>query len=679
MRSPYFTPAIWLVSSLTLFVSCQRDVLSSKQKAAASQTMDLTGQAVSLAVAAGTVPSFPVETVITSTVTGQTQATHINLEAGMASDAAGNIYICDRSVGVIRKYNPGSNTLSIYAGDGHLGFKNGPLLSAEFFSPSGLAFDAQGNLYVADEQNQRIRIITPAGMVSTYAGSGLEGFADGGDSVAKFNNPTGVAVDGAGTVYVADFGNNRIRRISKTHTVTQWAGSGTAGFADGSGTLASFNRPYSITVTAAGVAYVSDQANNRIRKIVSGVVTTLAGSGLAQFADGTGAAASFRNPAGVTVDPSGNVYLADASNNRMRKITAAGVVTTLAGHGSAGSGDGVDTLASFSTPSGIAVDPSGNIFVGDLGTGEIRKVAVQAAVRTLAGNGATDYLEGTGKGAHINAPYSISLDAAGTLFFEDGDRRFRKSTPAGVTSFLADGTVGDPGFAFNSNTGSVVDVAGNLYVADGNNRQIRKTTPAGVVTPFGIDTAVSTQSLFFFVSSLNFDAAGNMIYTNFANGTIRKISPAGVVSFLDSVPITFDAGNPFASWIYASTNDVAGNLYVAAAHMSTIYKVTPQGKHTVFFAGQPPASDTVFQPRGLAVDASGKVYVADIGNNRIVVFSATGQFLTQIGTGAATFSDGPVTQAAFKGPSWITINRATGILYVADQGNNRIRMMSQLP
>jgi sugar lactone lactonase YvrE len=667
----YMKASLLVASSLTLMTSCKRDLIPANQKATTSQSLELTGHATALTVLPGTVPSFPVQAVAVTTLSGKTQATRILLESGIVTDADGNLYVTDGSSSVIRKVSAKDGSVSVFAGDGTASFKNGPRLTAEFNSPTGLAFDGQGNLYVADQQNHRIRIITTDGMVSTYAGNGVKGFGDGADSLAKFNAPTGVAVDGAGTVYVADNGNNRIRRISKTRVVTQWAGSGNPTFADGAGTLASFNHPFGIAVTAAGVAYIADQNNNRIRKIVSGVVSTLAGNGLPDFGDGTGKIVSFRFPTGLSVDAIGNIYVADQGNNRIRKVTTGGLVTTLAGSDIAGNADGSDTLARFNLPIGLAIDQGGNIYVSDFGNNSVRKLVVQPAVRTLAGNGLTDYLEGTGTGAHINNPYSISLDAAGTLYFEDGGRRFRKCTPAGTTSFLAGG---DPqGVNFPEETGTVTDAAKNLYIADGNPNRIAKVTPAGEVSTFATDP--TSQNVYHWNSSLNLDAAGNMIFTNFQDGIIRKRDPSGTVSILDSLPIPSDSAHSFRSWIYASTTDAAGNLYVAAAHQSTIYKVTPQGKHSVFFAGQPPASAVAFEPRGLAVDAGGKVYVADVANNRIVIFSPAGQFLTQAGTGTAAFMDGPVTQAAFDKPTWITINRATGILYIADGGNNRLRMM----
>ena len=211
--------------------------------------------------------------------------------------------------------------------------------------------------------------------VTTLAGSAIYGFADGTGTVAQFNSPQAVAVDSFGTVYVADQLNNRIRKITTAGVVTTLAGSGVAGFADGTGTAAQFNYPSDVAVDSSGTVYVGDTYNHRIRKITTaGVVTTLAGSGVFAYADGTGTAAQFYNPAGVAVDSSGTVYVADVSNNRIRKITPAGVVTTLAGSGARGYADGTGTAAQFYRPGGVAVDSSGTVYVGDTYNNRIRKV-----------------------------------------------------------------------------------------------------------------------------------------------------------------------------------------------------------------------------------------------------------------------------------------------------------------
>jgi C1A family cysteine protease/sugar lactone lactonase YvrE len=270
--------------------------------------------------------------------------------------------------------------VTTFAG-GIQGYQNGTGAGAQFNGPDGVAVDSIGNVYVADWTNQRIRKITAAGVVTTLAGSS-QGYKDGTGNAAQFFNPRGVAVDAGGNVYVADRGNNRIRKITPTGIVTTLAGS-TSGFQDGTGTAAQFFNPFGVTVDASSNVYVADQANNRIRKITStGIVTTLAGSGAQAYQDGTGTAAKFTVPVSVAVDAGGNVYVADAGSSgfpyiaasRIRKITSAGLVTTLAGSGTPGFQDGIGTVAQFNIPQGVAVDASGNVYVADAGNNRIRKI-----------------------------------------------------------------------------------------------------------------------------------------------------------------------------------------------------------------------------------------------------------------------------------------------------------------
>ena len=244
--------------------------------------------------------------------------------------------------------------------------------AAQFNYPSGMAVDSSGYVYVADTNNNRIRKISSTGAVTTLAGSSA-GDDDGALAAAKFNGPTGVAVDSSGNVYVADYINDRIRKISPASVVTTFAGS-SSGDDDGTGTAAKFFYPSGVAVDSSGYVYVADYSNHRIRKISSaGVVTTLAGSSAGDD-DGTGTAAKFYNPSGVAVDSSGNVYVADTSNHRIRKISSAGVVTTLAGS-SAGDDDGALAAAKFNDPTAVAVDSSGNVYVADTSNHRIRKIS----------------------------------------------------------------------------------------------------------------------------------------------------------------------------------------------------------------------------------------------------------------------------------------------------------------
>ncbi|MGZ3822520.1 MAG: NHL repeat-containing protein, partial [Mucilaginibacter sp.] len=299
-------------------------------------------------------------------------------------DAAGNVYVTDEGNSVIRKIDPALNVTTFAGTPNVIGSANGVDTVASFNKPFGIAVDASGNVYVADAGNNQVRAITPAGLVSTFAGTGAAGTVNGLDT-ATFNSPLSVTVDGSGNVYVADYGNDLIRKISPAGVVSTLAGTGAAGADNGAGTKATFNLPEGVAVDGSGNVYVADNGNNLIRKITpDGTVSTLAGSGSAGSANGTGVAASFNSPFGIAVDASGNVYVADAGNNQIRKISPAGVVTTFAGSGIKGAGNATGAAASFNTPSGVAVDAAGNVYVADENNNMIRKITAAGVVTTLA-------------------------------------------------------------------------------------------------------------------------------------------------------------------------------------------------------------------------------------------------------------------------------------------------------
>jgi sugar lactone lactonase YvrE len=323
-----------------------------------------------------------------------------------------------------------AQNVSTLAGSGVLGSADGTGNQASFNNPGGIAVDASGNVYVADQTNHKIRKITSAGVVTTFAGSGVAATVDGTGTAASFNFPTGIAIDATGNLFVAEFYGHRVRMITPAGVVTTFVGSGAMGSADGTGAAASFYNPADITIDIAGNLYVSDYNNHKIRKITpAGVVTSLAGSGASGNADGTGAAASFFQPLGLCCDLAGNIYVADYSNNIIRKITPGGVVTTIAGSGGYGGADGQGTSATFAYPYDLAVDVSGNLFVTQ-SSGMVRKISPSNMVTTHAGFfSTTGSMDGPAATATFYWPQGIAIDAAGNLFItEQGNHDIRKIT-----------------------------------------------------------------------------------------------------------------------------------------------------------------------------------------------------------------------------------------------------------
>lgn len=583
--------------------------------------------------------------------------------SGLAIDAGGNIYVADTGTSTIRKITP-SGRVTILAGiPGAVGSTDGARATARFNEPSGVAVDGSGNVFVADTGNSTIRMISSAGVVTTVAGaSGLVGSADGSASIARFNKPSDVAVDGSGTLYVADTGNSTIRAITPAGLVKTVAGkAGSTGSADGIGTMARFKAPNGLAIEK-GAVLVADTGNHIIRKISSsGAVTTLAGvAGAMGYADASGGLASFHLPRALTVDGAGNVYVADTLNNTIRKITPAGLVTTLSGIGGVdGNADGDASVARFSEPSGAVADRAGNIIVADKVNNIIRKVAPDGSVRTLAGS-AIRYDSGrepqsiagsedaTGPWARFNEPSGLTVDRSGNVYVtEVGNNTVRKITRDGVVTTLA-GSEGDAGVGFKDASGSsarfdsplgvAADAAGNLYVADMGNGAIRKVSSSGTVTTFAKGlagprgVAVDSDGNVYVADAAGVSKDIGGVKDRTGQSVIRKITSAGLVTIFAGP--TFDA------------NDGTGR--------------------TVEFRS----------PRGMATDHAGNVYVADSGNNAIRKISAAGVVTTVAGASGMTGSDdGPADRATFNLPLGVATD-ADGDVYVADTGNNTIRKIT---
>lgn len=314
-------------------------------------------------------------------------------------------------------------TVSTVSGNGSAGYLDGNAASATFNTPTDVAVDSKGNLFVSDGLNHCIRKITPLGVVETLAGSGNPGFVDGIGKSAKFNYPEGLIIDGQDNIYVADADNHSIRKITPDGIVTTIAGDGIRGFKNGHTASSRFNEPVSLAIEKKGTIYVSDYSNHCIRKITqAGEVSTVAGNGLPGFEDGQVSSALFYNPKGIHMDTEGNIYVADLNNYRIRKISATGIVTTIAGTGRAGYIDGKANSSLFHLPSDVVVDVKGNIYVADFVNSCIRKITQNGMVPTIAGNGSKDgfgFVDGDKNSARFNLPWGIAIDAEGAIYVAD--------------------------------------------------------------------------------------------------------------------------------------------------------------------------------------------------------------------------------------------------------------------
>lgn len=515
---------------------------------------------------------------------------------GVAVDGAGNVYVTATFNHAIFKISPAGNQTVFAGAISTRGSVNGAGSDARFDSPSGLAMDKDGNLYVADTGNNLVRKITPDGLVGSLPGlatnrpygvavdasgnvyvantgshtirefhadtfwfetiagqDGTWGSTDGDRSHAKFSNPIGIALDRAGNIYVSDQSNHTIRKIGTDGQVSTLAGmAGEQGSTDGVHDAARFSYPIGIASDSRGTVYVGDVGNGTIRKITpEGLVFTLAGAAaVTGSTDGPLALARFKDPWGIVSDHSGNIYVADSDNLTLRKINAAGVVSTLAGvAGSGGSTDGTGSAARFAYLMGVATDRSGNVYLCDAGNQTIRKITPSGMVTTLAGTaGVGGSQDGQGAAASFQTLRNVAVDPAGNVFVTDmGNHTIRKITPAGLVSTFA-GTTGVIGSSdgrsaaasFNSPDGIAADSAGNLYVADTYNHTIRKVTPDGMVSTlagkagpsyFRVD-GQGSAARFRYPGALAVDSADNVFVLDTGNFALRKVTPSGVVTTL---------------------------------------------------------------------------------------------------------------------------------------------------
>jgi sugar lactone lactonase YvrE len=609
-------------------------------------------------------------------------------------------------------------TLELLAGHaGAAGSADATGLAARFRSPSAVATDTNGNVYVVDSGNGTLRKITLAGVVTTLAGiAGATGSTDATGGAASFNGPTGVATDPTGNVYVADYGNHTIRRVTPAGVVTTFAGkAGTPGSADGAGESARFYFPWGVATDSAGNVYVADYGNCTIRRITpAGFVTTLAGvAGVTGSADGTGSAASFWWPVGIVADSEGTVYVADYGTAIIRKVLPDGTVTTLAGGGLRGSGglDGLGTAASFYGPTGLALDHAGVLYVADWTDNAIRRIAPNGMVTHLAGGSVQVFgsVDGTGGSARFWGPEGVAIDNSGNVIVADEfNDEIRRITPGGVVTTVAglarlvgnaDGA--GPAASFDSPQGLAADRSGNLFVADTANGAIRKVTPGGVVTTLATGSGITNGAtgLGSTPTGVAIDSSGNVYVADSRFNTIARISPTGVATsfagfpgpcslFCDHLLGGSNDGTGAAAGFLSPAGmavDLADNIYVADSGNNTIRKITRDGVVTTLagMAGTTGTADGAgalarfHSPSGIATDNLGNLYVADTGNSTIRRVTPNGVVTTIAGSpGMPGISDGEGAMARFLLP-WGVATDSEGNVYVADSGNNTIRRISR--
>ena len=546
------------------------------------------------------------------------------VEAGLydpravAVDSAGNLYITQTVAGRIRRVDTAGIITTVATG---------------LRSPRGLAVDGSGNLYIADLGNDRIRRVDAQGGVTTFAGTGEEGYSgDGGPAVqAQLHVPYGLAVDSAGNLYIADGGNHRIRRVDGSGTITTVVGIGgiginnVGGYSGGGGPAlgAQLSRPRGLAVDRSGNLYIADLGNYRIRRVDgSGIITTIAGIGESGYGGDGGPAnkAQLYRPKDVIVDSSGNLYIADTDNNRIRRVDTSGIITTIAGNGYRGySGDGGPALeAQLSRPEGVAVDNAGDLYIADTWNHRIRRVDASGTITTIAGIGSEGLLGEGGPAveAQLRAPSGVALDGSGNIYISDTyNMRIRRVDATGIiTTVAGSGSTGvgdysgDGGPAVEARLDTPHDVAvdddGNLYIADTSNNRIRRVDGSGIITT----VAGSVEGS---------DTRG---YGPAVEAALRPVSVAA---------------------------DSTGNLYIADRRTDVIRRVDGAGIMTTIAGtgywgpggdGGPALEAEFHSPNGLAVDNFGNVYVADTDNHRIRVLTRSSSLPSPSGLTATAVS-----------------------------------------
>ncbi len=652
----------------------------------------------------------------------------LNYPAGVARDSSGNLYVSVQQDCRVYKIDS-TGQLTVFAGNAVCGYNGdgGPAASAELVQPSGVAVDASGNVFIADAGTSVVReVVAATGNIQTVAGNGIWGYTgDGGLATsAELASPSGLVVDASGNIFIADTSNAVVRVvIASSGNIQTVAGNGTVGYAGDGGpaTSAQLSVPYGVSLDGSGNLFIADLSANVVREVIAstGIIQTVAGNGTSGYTGDGGPAtsATLGGPYGVAVDTHGNIFIADGINSVIREVVAAtGNINTFAGNGTSGfSGNGGPaTSAQLNQPLGVIVDASGNVFFPDFRNLVVWEVvAATGNIQLVAGNGQSS-LSGDGyqaTTAELGFPQGLSLDGSGNLFLADSNNNvIRKVTAStGIITTVAgmgtSGYTGDGGLAtaaqLNYPTGVVTDASGNIFFADASNAVIREVvaatgniqTIAGTGT-FGYsgDGGPATSATLYYPQDLKLDSSGNIFFSDSGNSVIREIVAATgniqTIAGTGTAGYTGDGG-PAKTAQLSNPNgvflDASGNLFFADSSNSVVREVvaatgtiqTIAGNNTFGYSGDggPAMSAALNFPSAVYVDASGNLFIADVGNAVIrEVVASTGNIQTVAGNGLYDFSGdgGPALNAAIGAPFYIAPDLA-GNYYIADLTSNRVR------